>query len=172
MTGAEGERFTVAPGAQAKAARAFERWREEISRLLGPVAEAVHIGATAVSGALTKGDLDILVRVPSSAFARAEAVLAQRFDRNTGSDRHHDFAAFLDNGADPPLGIQLTAIGGRYDADFTLFRDRLMADAALLTAYNELKRSFDGKSMGEYRRAKERFIERAIRGDDDRSRDE
>ncbi len=46
-------------------------------RVLLPEAELDHIGATAVPGALTKGDLDILVRVSPPAFPAAVEVLKQ-----------------------------------------------------------------------------------------------
>jgi GrpB-like predicted nucleotidyltransferase (UPF0157 family) len=41
---------------------------------------------------------------------------------------------------------------------FLLWRNRLMTHAQLLSAYDELKRGFEGQSMNAYREAKRRFI--------------
>jgi uncharacterized protein len=40
-----------------------------------PEAEIEHIGATSVPGALTKGDVDLLVSVPAERFGAAVAAL-------------------------------------------------------------------------------------------------
>src|SRR5690606_26589608 len=75
----------------------------ELASLLPPTAEILHVGATAVPGCLTKGDLDILVRVEREEFPTSEAVLAKRFVRNRGSVRTGEFAAFEDPGSTPHL---------------------------------------------------------------------
>jgi len=121
-------------------------------------ADIRHIGATAVPGCQTKGDLDIVVRVREEDFAGADASLAALFDRNEGSVRTDTFSAFEDGTTSPHLGIQLTVIGGPSD-DFHLFVETLAKSARLVDEYNELKRSFDGHAMDDYRKAKDRFVE-------------
>ena len=143
------------------AEQAFAAWAVTLAAILPPNAEIEHIGATAVPGCLTKGDLDILVRVARADFAAAEAALAARFDRNLGSVRTSEFAAFADEAADPPLGVQLAVRGGELD-DFLAFRDLLRADPALLAAYNALKRRHHGGSMQAYRSEKDALIARAL----------
>jgi GrpB-like predicted nucleotidyltransferase (UPF0157 family) len=140
----------------AKAERLYQSIRAELERLL-PSAELHHVGSTAVPGTLTKGDLDVVVRVSKGDFAAAEQALAERFERNTGSDRSDEFSAFMDAAADPELGIQLVAIGGVSDV-FLAWRDLLLSDAAVRREYDELKSRFEGKSMEAYREAKANFI--------------
>lgn len=149
------------------AERAFAAWRAMLEPILPPASEIEHIGATAVPGCMTKGDVDIVVRVNASDFADADAALAAKLARNTGSIRTEQFAAFEKREAEPPLlGVQLVVRGSTFD-DFAMFRDRLLSDPQLLAAYNALKREHQGKSMDAYRAAKAAFIEGAL---DDRDR--
>lgn len=135
-------------------------WQREIARLL-PDADIQHVGATAIPGAQTKGDLDINVRVASPAFSAADGLLALRFERNAGSLHTATLSSFRDDRADPPLGVQLTARGSIDDC-FIAFRDGLRADLKLLAAYNALKRASDGMAMAEYRAQKSAFVERVL----------
>src|SRR5262245_17533537 len=80
----------------------------ELISVLPASAEVLHVGATAVPGCLTKGDLDIVVRVDRMDFAASEALLAKRFSRNVGSIKTDEFAAFEDADRSPHLGVQLT----------------------------------------------------------------
>ena len=112
---AHDETFTLAadPDAACVAAQAlFTTVQKELATLLPPSAEILHIGATAIPGCLTKGDLDIVVRVARSDFVNAERVLASHFARNSGSVRTEEFAAYEDDERSPHLGIQLTVMGG------------------------------------------------------------
>lgn len=143
--------------AAAAAALLFERISAELRPLLPASAEIRHIGATAITGCLTKGDLDIVVRVDARDFTNADRLLEHAFERNTGSIRTDSFAAFEDRETSPHLGIQLTSIAGPND-DFHLFVDIVRADPALVARYNELKRRHDGRPMDEYREAKARFV--------------
>lgn len=147
--------------AHAAAWRLFDILRTTLVAALPPAADIRHIGATAVPGCLTKGDLDIVVRVPACDFAAADAVLAARYARNAGSVRTDDFSAFEAPHEQPPLGIQLTAIGGLFD-DFHRLVDALSASPDLLTAYNALKRAHDGGDMAAYREAKGAFVAQAV----------
>jgi GrpB-like predicted nucleotidyltransferase (UPF0157 family) len=124
-------------------------------------AEIRHIGATAVPGCLTKGDLDIVVRVPPEDFSRADAALSKLFVRNLGSASTKDFSAFEDSTCHPPLGVQLTAIGGEFDG-FHQFVDALLASPQLVAAYNALKRGCHGGTMANYRKAKDEFVARVL----------
>jgi GrpB-like predicted nucleotidyltransferase (UPF0157 family) len=57
---------------------AFEKHRRAVLALL-PDADVEHVGATAVPGALTKGDVDVLVRVDEAEFPTAVDVLSHRY---------------------------------------------------------------------------------------------
>ena len=129
----------------------------ELVSALPASAEVLHVGATAVRGCLTKGDLDIVVRVDRADFAVSEALLAKRFSRNDGSIRTDEFAAFEDAGRSPSLGVQLTVKGGALD-DFHPFVEALRRDPVLLRRYNDLKLRFSGKPMADYRAAKDAFV--------------
>lgn len=126
-----------------------------------PWAEFHHVGSTAVPGSLTKGDLDVAVRVPADRFDEAEALLASAFARNTGSDQTNDFAAFEDRDVQPHLGIQLVAKGSEAD-NFHTWVERLRADDLLRSQYDELKREHHGGEMTRYRAAKAAFIRQRI----------
>ena len=74
------EIFTIArdtEGAGALARHLFEEVRSRLAAALPEAARIHHIGATAVPGCLTKGDLDIVVRVEGRDFAKAEAAPVQ-----------------------------------------------------------------------------------------------
>lgn len=143
--------------ARTAAERLFVRIAAMLRDLLPASADIRHIGATAVPGCLTKGDLDIVVRVPQAAFAAAEMALAARFARNVGSKRTETFSSFEDAATSPHLGIQL-AVAGSADDMFHLFVAALLEDPELVATYNALKRRFDGAPMPVYRAAKDTFI--------------
>jgi GrpB-like predicted nucleotidyltransferase (UPF0157 family) len=149
--------FLCSEAVRERAEAAYERHRTALKPIL-PRAGIEHIGSTAVEGAITKGDLDILVRVSADDFPAAEHVLAARFARNEGSFRSDSFASFCDDAADPPLGIQLVVRGSELD-DFSQFRDALRANPQLLADFNALKRECEGMDMDAYRERKAAFIE-------------
>lgn len=159
------ETFQIVPdadGAREAASRLFVQRSKLLRSQLTVTADIRHIGATAVPGCVTKGDLDIVVRVAAEDFDKADVCLARMLDRNKGSVRTATFAAFEDNSAAPHLGVQLAAIDGPEDF-FHLFVDALNASPSLVAAYNELKARFDGHPMEEYRRAKDAFVARVLR---------
>lgn len=143
--------------AHAAADQLFAVVRRALEIVLPLETEILHVGATAIPGCLTKGDLDIVVRVERPAFAIAEHCLAARFTRNGGSVRTDDFAAFQDDGWTPHLGIQLTLKGGPFDV-FHRFAAALRADPELVARYNTLKRAHHDHPMTVYRAAKDAFI--------------
>ena len=159
------ETFQIVPdadGAREAASRLFVQRSKLLRSQLTVPADIRHIGATAVPGCVTKGDLDIVVRVAAEDFDKADVCLARMLDRNKGSVRTATFAAFEDNSAAPHLGVQLAAIDGPEDF-LHLFVDALNASPPLVAAYNELKTRFDGHPMDEYRRAKDAFVARVLR---------
>jgi GrpB-like predicted nucleotidyltransferase (UPF0157 family) len=154
----DGELVHFVPEAEVHAAvdRLWQSEHKKLMKLL-PGADIQHVGATAVPGSLTKGDLDIQVRVTAADFADAEAVLAAHYQRNAKSDRAIGFASFTDEKAQPPLGVQLTAIDSPEDR-FYRFRDVLRAHPPLREAYDTLKRGWEGRSIAGYRAEKAAFF--------------
>lgn len=147
--------------ARAAAQRLFATVSKLLVERLPPTAEVRHIGATAVPGCETKGDLDIVVRVPAQDFVAADAALASQFSRNKGSIRTEAFSAFEDASTDPHLGVQLAVIDGPFD-NFHLFVEALRQSPQLIEDYNALKRRHDGADMETYRAAKDDFVERVL----------
>ena len=158
------EIFELAPdvtAARAAAESLFASVRAELAAMLPVSADIRHVGATAIPGCLTKGDLDIVVRIDAQDFPVADQALEARFRRNLGSVRSASFAAFEDAGASPHLGVQLVAVGSEYD-DFHRFAEALRADPELVSAYGRLKQAWHGKPMDEYGAAKGAFIAGAL----------
>ena len=147
--------------ARAAAHELFERTAAILRGLLPASADIRHIGATAVPGCLTKGDLDIVVRVEAADFSAADTAIATLLARNTGSTHTTTFSAFEDGGTTPHLGVQLVVAGAPEDC-FHTFAETLRRDCDLLARYNDLKRRHDGHPMDVYRAAKDGFIAQAL----------
>ncbi len=126
-------------------------------RTLLPRAQIAHVGSTSIPGCLTKGDLDLAIRVEQKDFEAAEFVLDSMFDRNEGSYKSPSFASFRKD-TTPSLGIQLVVAQSELDV-FVRFRDMLRSDQNLLEQYNALKLNCQNASMQDYRIAKSEFIQ-------------
>lgn len=143
--------------ARAAAEQLFQDVKKELSQVIPASAEVLHIGATAIPGCLTKGDVDIVVRVDPVDFAEADIRIAKQFARNDDSVCNVEFAAFEDKDRTPHLGIQLTAKGGAFDF-FHRFADALRKNPEVVKQYNDLKRTHSNRPMATYRVAKDAFI--------------
>lgn len=139
----------------------FLKERKRILRVI-PGADIQHIGSTAISGSLTKGDLDIQVRVKQKNFEKAQNALSKMYKPNKGNPPTKTYASFKESDSKIPLGIQLTVIGSKED-NFTILRDILASNKKYLGEYNAMKKRYQGKSMKEYRKAKGKFVEKVLR---------
>jgi GrpB-like predicted nucleotidyltransferase (UPF0157 family) len=138
---------------------------------LVPGAEVEHVGATAVPGALTKGDVDVLVRVGEPEFPSAVEALTGRYAIHQPHNWTPTLASFTDPEAgELPVGIQLVVTGSEADRFFGPFRDALISSDTLLAEYNELKLRLDGLGYESYTEQKGQFIERVLRELNDRRR--
>lgn len=141
----------------------FDAHRRDIVALL-PTADVEHIGATAVPGALTKGDVDLLVRVSEREFADAVSILRKRYVVHQPHNWTPVLASFKVPGeSEPPVGVQLVVAGSDADGFFGPFRDALINDPALLAEYNELKLRLDGLDYASYTERKGEFVENVLR---------
>jgi GrpB-like predicted nucleotidyltransferase (UPF0157 family) len=138
----------------------FLELRNELQALV-PAAQIEHVGSTAITGSLTKGDLDVQLRVAASEYPVAKECLCKLFDVNVGGFSGNDAISFEDYRSEPHVGIHLTVVDGSADVQWR-FRDLLLASESLRQKYDDLKRRFDGKSMAKYRDAKADFVERVL----------
>lgn len=126
-------------------------------RGLFPNADVEHVGGTSVPGSITKGDLDINVRVKPEEFEKVVEILKGLYEINQPDNWDAGFASFKDDAQD--LGIQVTVIGSPDDC-FTAQRDYLRDHPEKVAELNALKKRFEGKSMDEYRKEKGVFFEK------------
>jgi GrpB-like predicted nucleotidyltransferase (UPF0157 family) len=113
-----------------------------------------------VLGALTKGDVDLAVRVEREELGPAQAELGGLYAIHQPENWTPTYASFIDPEAgDPPVGVQLVVRGSPDDRLFIGLRDLLRSDAELLAAYNDFKRAHEGATYEDYADAKERFWE-------------
>ena len=128
-----------------------------------PDVEVEHIGSTAVPGAWTKGDLDLLVRVSRDQFYEAVAALRTRYEINQPENWTAEFASFKEaQSSTVGVGVQLVLFGGIDDELFREWRERLLADPELLESYNNFKLSHADATSEAYIEAKGKFIEGVI----------
>ncbi|WYP27787.1 GrpB family protein [Alkalihalobacillus sp. FSL W8-0930] len=128
----------------------------QIQRLV-PNADIHHVGSTAVSNALTKGDLDFQVRVKQEDFQQAKQSLLTIYGLNTGSSQTSFFSAF-EIEDELPIGIQLTVIHSEID-HFWKVTKYLKENPTAQEQYNQLKLTYNGQPMDLYRKKKSTFIE-------------
>ncbi len=134
----------------------FKSEKQKLHGLL-PDADIEHVGGTAVPGLISKGDLDINIRVRPEDFEKAKKVLETIYEINQPENWSKGFASFKDDARE--LGIQVTAIGSLEDY-FVAQRDYLKSHPEKVAELNKLKEKFEGKSMDEYRKEKGEFFEK------------
>ena len=129
-------------------------------RLAGllPDTEFHHIGATAIPGSLTKGDVDVLLRVEEAGFTSAIEILRQHFTTKQPQNWTDSFASFGDDRSYPfPLGVQLVIKNS--ESDFFLFlHEYFTLDSQHLAEYNRIKKESAPLGAEEYWKAKNRFL--------------
>lgn len=147
------EEFAAAANAE------FESNRARITAAV-PDADIHHVGGTSSPGAVTKGDLDVQVRVAPERFDDAVdqlSALYERSKKNVWADGFATFEAPADRLAEP-TAISVVAIGSAYDWCGAALWELLRADPDLLRRYNELKTRHDGGSWDDYEDAKGEFF--------------
>jgi GrpB-like predicted nucleotidyltransferase (UPF0157 family) len=156
--------FVPADQVRAAAERAFAEHAAAIRALL-PAAEIEHVGATSIPGALTKGDLDLLVRVEREGMPAAVDALRGRYAVHQLDNWTGDLASFAYEGESPlPVGVQLVVRGTPDDLMFRDLRGLLLGRPAALERLNALKRSFEGAEYDSYTEAKGALIEGLLDG--------
>lgn len=124
-----------------------------------------HVGSTALPGALTKGDVDLQLRVQREDFAAVVMALSSSpsFRFYAGAYLPPDGQSFdvVDDHA-IPASVHVTVIGSDSDEQW-VYRELFKQDATLRATYDALKRAFDHRPMAEYRREKASLFDRLKR---------
>jgi GrpB-like predicted nucleotidyltransferase (UPF0157 family)/GNAT superfamily N-acetyltransferase len=130
--------------------------RGELETLV-PGIPVEHVGATSLPDGLTKGDVDVNVRVHADQFDDVVAALSTRFEAAQPQNWTATFASFSDDRGGLPVGIQVTVRGS--DDDFLVAaRDRLRADAGLRRKYDRIKQGTAAAGRAAYWQAKNDFL--------------
>ncbi len=130
--------------------------RQQLAPLL-PAHELVLTGGTSVPGALTKGDVDLHLRVEAADFAATVAVLRGLYPV-VHPEIWQDTLATFAVPASLPTGVAVTPIGSAHDERFRRGWDRVRSDPLLLAEYNALK-----TAGGDYEARKSAFFDRLMR---------
>ncbi len=142
---------------QQKTQRIFENARTALAAAL-PKARIEHVGASAIPGAHSKGDVDICVCVAAEEFAVAlTTIQGLGYVIKTDTMRAPQLCMLDWPDASLGLAVQLIERGSEFEFFFA-FRDALLADPALVEAYNRVKHEAALLGDEEYREAKSVFI--------------
>jgi GrpB-like predicted nucleotidyltransferase (UPF0157 family) len=138
------------------AKKVFELQKKRITELL-PYANVQHIGSTSIPNSITKGDLDVVIRVPKKEFKHAVGQLKSIYNINQQDNWSDTFASFKDEKSFRiDFGAQLVISDSKSD-DFTKLRDILLQNPELVEELNTIKLKNDGKNTEEYRKEKAGF---------------
>jgi alkanesulfonate monooxygenase SsuD/methylene tetrahydromethanopterin reductase-like flavin-dependent oxidoreductase (luciferase family)/GrpB-like predicted nucleotidyltransferase (UPF0157 family) len=104
--------------------------------------ELTLTGGSSIPDLLTKGDIDLHLRVTAAKFADAVAGLRGMSDRYqiVHPEIWTPWLAAFERVSGPPVGIAITVVGSEHDRRFVNSWERLGADPAARREYNALKR--------------------------------
>ena len=129
---------------------------DELS-LLSATLDVQHVGATSLGAGITRGDVDLAVRVSPSAFAEVVAALKLRFVTAQPQNWTPTYASFTDQRWDLPVGLQVCVVGSPDDFLVAL-RDLFLREPTLRDSYESVKRQAAGDGPDAYWRAKDAFL--------------
>ncbi|MGK5685222.1 GrpB family protein [Actinoplanes sp. URMC 104] len=131
--------------------------RERLDALLPGAHELVLVGGSSLPRALTKGDVDLHLRVPPADFEPVVTALRDVYEVVHPEIWQPTLATFAVEAA-LPTGVAVTPAGSEHDVRFTRTWQRMAADPRLVDAYNALKlRHRDDPA--EYERQKSAFFD-------------
>ena len=123
--------------------------------------EVHHIGATSLPFGLTKGDVDVNVRVDESRFPAVVETLDEPLAAAQPDNWTATFASFSADAYALPLGVQVTVIGSPDDFLLAL-RDHMRADASLLRRYDNIKVAAASGGSDAYWMAKDALLRQVL----------
>jgi GrpB-like predicted nucleotidyltransferase (UPF0157 family) len=134
--------------------------RRDLDRLV-PGSPVEHVGATALPSGLTKGDVDVNVRLPADRFADAVDTLKRNYAVAQPQNWTATYASFVDESKVLPVGIQVNVIGSRDDFLVPL-RDLMARDPALRARYDQVKQRAAALGPQRYWEAKNAFLQELL----------
>jgi len=134
--------------------------RARLTPLL-PDHELVLTGGSSVPGALTKGDVDLHLRVAPPEFAATVATLRALYAVVHPEIWQATLATFAIE-AELPTGLAVTPAGSAHDVRFRRTWQLLAADPGLLAEYNAVKLA----GGGDYESRKSAFFDRLLGQED------
>jgi GrpB-like predicted nucleotidyltransferase (UPF0157 family) len=166
--GSENLGFRPARSLRGRIEKAFQEEQKKIQRLL-PRAEVLHTGGTSVPDALTRGDLDIHVRVLADDFCEARDAFVSVYVTYRPEMWTGEFATFAAPNGPVATGVALTAVGGVHDRRFLVGWQRVKREPVLLEEYNALKLEYEGAPDADsYEAAKSAFFSALVHSDSQR----
>jgi len=123
-----------------------------------PDCQIEHIGATSMPDGVTKGDVDVNIRVSQQDFANVVDILRRCYDVAQPDNWSPTYASFSDPSHDLPVGLQVTVVGSSDDFLVDL-RDLMRADAQLRRDYDGVKSGAASLGPDGYWAAKNDFLE-------------
>lgn len=126
----------------------------------GVAGELALVGGSSVPGALTRGDVDLHLRVEPAGFTGVVAGL-RTIHRVVRPEIWTSTLATFAVDADLPAGLAVTPAGSEHDVRFTVTWRRLRAEPVLLEEYNALK---TGPVAG-YEQRKSAFFDAVVDAD-------
>ena len=121
-------------------------------RALGVTGELVLVGGTSVPGALTRGDIDLHLRVDPDAFSASVARLREVYPVASEEAWAGTLAVF-EVAAQPPTGLAVTPKHSEHDERFTRTWRAIRNSPVLLAQYNALKTATAGTPAYEQRKS-------------------
>lgn len=123
-----------------------------------------HIGSSAIPHAISKGDLDICVIVPTDTQLEDIVKILQShgYQEKTNTLRTSELCMLVSPRDDLDLALQVIQQGSEFE-NFIHFRDALTKNSELVSEYNQLKADSAHLSQDRYRQAKADFIHRILK---------
>ena len=137
------------------------RLRAKLGDLV-PYGIVEHVGGTSLADGITKGDVDVNLRVPPERMAEAVSCVESCFPAAQRENWTPTFASFSDPSHELPVGIQVTALGGPEDKMVAL-RELFLRRPELLEEYAACKRRAAASGPEGYWEAKNELLQRIIR---------
>jgi GrpB-like predicted nucleotidyltransferase (UPF0157 family) len=134
-----------------EARRACRRVEADLSRA-GVPGRVLVTGPACTPGVLTRGDIDLQLRISPQLFERAVRDIRAIYPPASLHSWAPTLAVF-DVPADRPTGLAVTPVGSPHDIRFTIAWDRLRREPGLLREYNALKTEHYGSPAYEERKS-------------------